>query len=262
MTEDRAARTSRARIRELERRARALDPSREDRTHLLERVDAFAQGLLDSLDQRPAYRHDKSAARRLRALTPENGVRGIDEILESVDESIVQPGLLPAHPGHLAYIPGGGLYASALGDYVADVTNDYVGVWFTGPGAVEVENLVLRWMARLIGYPETFAGNLASGGSLASLIAVVTARECAGLTASEFGKAVVYSTSHAHHCLDRALHVAGLGDAVRREVPMDDRYRMCPSGLRQQVEADREAGLRPWVLMGLRAPPTPGPSIH
>ena len=54
----------------------------------------------------------------------ENGI-GIDEAIELIRENVDTPGLNPASGGHLAYIPGGGIYYSALGDYLADVFNRY-----------------------------------------------------------------------------------------------------------------------------------------
>ncbi len=66
---------------------------------------------------------------------------------------MVRPGANTASGGHLAYIPGGGLYHSALGDYLAAVSNKYAGVFFGGPGPVRMENMLIRWVADLVGYP-------------------------------------------------------------------------------------------------------------
>jgi glutamate/tyrosine decarboxylase-like PLP-dependent enzyme len=249
-TADSSASSARSRIRELERRAAALDPDRTGREALLQRTDAYAQALLDELHERLTYDDAKQVSEEIRALRPDDGPRALDDLLELFDRAVVRPGILASHGGHLGYIPGGGLYASALADYLADVTNEYAGVWFAGPGAVEMENLVLDWMAGLVGYPDGSAGNLASGGSIANLIAVVTAREAAGLRSADFGRAVVYTTTHAHHCLDKALSVAGMADAVHRRVPLDERFRMDAAALGRLVAADREAGLRPWLVVG------------
>ena len=162
----------------------------------------------------------------------------------------MRPGLLPSHGGHLGYVPGGGIYASSLGDYRAAVTNEYAGVRFVGPGAVEMEDLILDWMASLVGFPAAADGNLASGGSIASLIAVVTAREAAGLRARDYERAVVYASAHTHHCLHKAIRVAGMGEAVRREVARDGHFRLCPDSLAELVAADRARGLRPWLVLG------------
>ncbi len=239
----------RARILGLERDAAALDPGAAARQALLDPAHAYAQRLLDALSSRLTYDDDKAPASRLRALPIGEGPQPIEALVELFDQAVVHPGILPSHGGHLGYIPGGGLYVSAIADYLADVTNEYAGVWFAGPGSVEMENLVLEWMGRLMGYPAEAAGNLASGGSVANLIAVVTAREAAGLRARDFHRAVVYATSHAHHCLDKALRVGGLGEAVLRRVPLDARYRMDPVALEGLIAEDRARGLVPWLAV-------------
>ncbi len=240
----------RSRILDLETAARRLDPDASERDRLMTVTHGYAQRLLDELPERLTYGHDKSAARDIRKYSIGERVHPIERLIDQLDESVVRTGLLPAHGGHLGYIAGGGLYASALADYLAAVTNEYAGVWFAGPGSVEIENQVLDWMADLVGYPGDAAGNLASGGSIASLIAVVTAREAAGLRAREFERTVVYSSTHMHHCLEKALRVAGLGETIHRAVSLDDRFRMMPEALADLVATDRAAGLRPWLVLG------------
>lgn len=248
-----AADRLRARALELESAARPLEPDASEREVIRDAVVEYVERFLHELPERLTYDADKRPAKRLRDLPigAEAGTAppSIETLLRFVDECVVRPGILPSSGGHLGYIPGGGLYTSALGDYIAAVTNEYAGIRFAGPGSVEMENLVLDWMAELVGYPEGSGGNLASGGSIANLIAVVTARDAHGLEAKDFSRAVVYLTSHAHHCFDKALRIAGLGECVRRIVPLDDRYRMIPAELDRVVREDREAGLRPWLVM-------------
>ena len=239
----------RSRILALERVARSLDPDEAGRDRLMGATHRYAQRLLNELPDTPAYNPDKSAAAELRELPARGRPRPIDQLIDRIDSSVVKPALLPNHAGHLGYVPGGGLYASSLADYLAAVTNEYAGVRFVGPGSVEMEDLVLDWMAEVVGFPATADGNLASGGSIASLIAVVTAREAAGLGARDFERAVVYASPHVHHCLHKALGVAGLGETVRRVVPVDDRFRLCPRSLSGLVAEDRSRGLRPWLVL-------------
>ncbi|WP_420447819.1 pyridoxal phosphate-dependent decarboxylase family protein [Candidatus Palauibacter sp.] len=239
----------RSRILQLEEAARPLEPDAGERDRLMAEVHAYAQGFLDGLPERLAYQHDKSSVARIRELEIGSGTRSIDQLVDRIDESVVGAGLVPSHGGHLGYIPGGGIYASSLADYLAAVTNEYAGVRFAGPGAVEMEDAVLDWMAALVGFPEGSDGNLASGGSVASLIAVVTAREATGLRARDYERAVVYSTAHVHQCLHKALRVAGLGETVRRDVPLDDGFRMCPDSLAALIATDRAQGLRPWLVL-------------
>ena len=179
------------------------------------------------------------------------GERGmsLDEVIELLEREVVRPGAATATGRHLAYIPGGGIYHSALGDYLAAVSNKYSGVFFAGPGPVRMENLMVRWVADLVGYPTGAAGSIASGGSLATLTAIVSARVAHGLRAAEFATSVVYLTRQAHYCVEKALHIAGMAEAQVRWIPMDERYRMRPDALAAAVAEDRSAGLRPWLVV-------------
>jgi len=236
-------------IRALERVARGLEPGPEVRRATFNSVQEFGEGFLEGLAEGKAYEIQKQAARELRASPIGEQPLSIDEALRLIDRCVIDPGLNPASAGHLAYIPGGGIYASSLGDYLAAITNRYAGVRFAGPGAVEMEDMLLDWMAELVGYPPGSGGNLASGGSIANLIGIVTAREAHGLKGRDYERAVVYLTSQAHHCVDKALRVAGLGECVQRRVPVDAGYRMVPERLARAVHEDREAGLIPWLVI-------------
>jgi glutamate/tyrosine decarboxylase-like PLP-dependent enzyme len=173
----------------------------------------------------------------------------LEAVIALLEREVLRPGANTASGGHLAYIPAGGLYHAALGDYLAAVTNKYPGIFFTGPGPVRMENLLLRWTADLLGYPAGAGGNIASGGSIANLIAIVTAREARGLRGADYAQAAVYLTTQAHHSIDKALRVAGMGEAPVRHVPMDQAFRMRPEALAQAIAADRTAGLRPWLVV-------------
>jgi glutamate/tyrosine decarboxylase-like PLP-dependent enzyme len=111
-----------------------------------------------------------------------------------------------------------------------------------------MERMLLRWVADLVGYPASAAGDLTSGGSIASLVGIVTAREASGLKAKDFDTAVVYLGAQTHHAVDKALRIAGLGEAVRHFIPLDERHRMRPDALEGAIEADAKTGLRPWLI--------------
>jgi glutamate/tyrosine decarboxylase-like PLP-dependent enzyme len=173
----------------------------------------------------------------------------IRKALRILSQSLDFPALNPASGGHLGYIPGGGLYFSSLGDYMADVTNRYAGVYYAGPGAVRMENMLIRWVAKTVGYPASSAGNLTSGGSIANLIAICTARDAKHVKAANLGHSVIYLTQQAHHSLEKAIRIAGLGECPIRHVPMDKQYRMDPGELENMIEEDTRNELIPFLLI-------------
>lgn len=236
-------------IRSLEAKARELEPDRELRNQINQAVLEYSNDFLDRIHELPAYvtTEDKGVGIYDSPITDEP--IGIEEALGLLREHVDRPGLNPASGGHIAYIPGGGIFTSAPADYLAAVTNRYAGVFYGSPGAVRMENMLLRWMADMVGYPESAAGSIASGGSIANLTGIVTARDAHGLEARDFDRAVVYVTRQVHHCVGKALRIAGLGACVTRHVDLDNGYRMRTDALERAIEKDKKEGLIPWLVI-------------
>jgi glutamate/tyrosine decarboxylase-like PLP-dependent enzyme len=158
-------------------------------------------------------------------------------------------GINPASGGHIGYIPGGGMYPSALGDFLADITNRYSGVAYASPGAAKMEQELVKWMTELVGFPASAGGDLTSGGSIANLTAIVAARETMGIRARDVESSCIYMTVDAHHCIDKSLRAAGLAECHKRAIPMDEHFRMDVARLEQAILRDKAAGLRPWLII-------------
>jgi aromatic-L-amino-acid decarboxylase len=244
-----AGESVREQILRLERAGRPLEPGATRRRQLRNVVNGSAERFLRGIESIGAFVESEDAGRRLLDTPITAHGLPIARAIEVLERDVIRPGGHPASAGYLAYIPGGGIYHGALGDYLAAVSNKYAGVFFAGPGAVRMENMLIRWTADLVGYPAGAGGNIASGGSIANLAAIVTARDAHGLRAADFARAVVYLTAHTHHSVDKALRIAGLGDAVVRRIGLDDRQRMRTDALATAVSADRAQGLRPWLII-------------
>jgi len=237
------------RLRELEDLSRELEPDRTAREALREPVVRYGERFLESLPTAPTYVDNPELAAGLLELPLRDEGRSVDELLVAIGRHVDTAGLNPASGGHVAYIPGGGLYPAALADYLAAISNRYAGLFYPAPGAVRMENLLVRWMCDLVGYPSEARGDLTSGGSLANLTAIVTAREAMEIGARDVDDCVIYCTDQVHHCVAKALRIAGLGDAQRRTVPMDGVFRMDADALEGLLGDDRAAGLRPFMVV-------------
>jgi glutamate/tyrosine decarboxylase-like PLP-dependent enzyme len=236
-------------ITRLEQNARDLEPSGDIRHELRDAVLSYSEGFLDNIEAMNAFNlSETKGAGLLSVQIGESGI-GIGRTLELIAENVDKPGLNPASGGHLGYIPGGGIYVSALGDYLADVFNRYAGVFYASPGAVRMENMLIRWMSGLLGYPETAGGNLTTGGSLANLIGIVTARDSQGVKAADVTRSVIYLSEQAHHSIDKALRIAGLDECIVRHLPLDDDFRIVPENLDEQISADLAADLNPFLVI-------------
>lgn len=237
----------RDRILALERIARQLEPDAQQRAALTRRTVDYANHFLDELAESPVYVPGQPDAQF--GADFEDAAGDFDEMLATLAREIDTPGINPASGAHLGYIPGGGVYPAALGDYLADVANRYAGIRFASPGAAQLERSLVAWMAALVGYGPGAGGDLTSGGSIASLSAIVTAREACGVRSADVAQSCIYFTAQVHHCITKAIGIAGLREAHQRIVPMDDRYRLDANELERMVAADRNNGLRPWLVI-------------
>jgi glutamate/tyrosine decarboxylase-like PLP-dependent enzyme len=234
-----------SKLKELQQEAQKLELNAGQRNAINQKALDYADNYLNKLPDRKAFdKIDQKAS----ISSISEGPSELSELLDQLYQQVDTKGLNPASGGHLGYIPGGGLYPSAIGDYLAAISNRYAGILYSAPGAVQMENKCLRFLCDLVGYPENAGGNLTSGGSMANLIAVVNARDNSGLKAKDFDKAVLYCTSQLHHCVDKAIKFAGLQDAHRRIIPMDNRFRMKPDALENQIGQDIANGLIPLMI--------------
>ena len=239
----------REKIKLLEKFTSPLEPDGIERQKMIQAVLKYSEEFLHNIHDLPAFTASDTKGVGLHDSPIQDDAVDLDEILKLLKNNVDTPGVNPASGGHLGYIPGGGLYHGALGDYLAAVTNRYAGVFFASPGAVRMENMLLDWMAEIIGYPKTSGGNLTSGGSLANLIGIVTARDEFDLKGRDLEKSVIYLTKQAHHSNEKAIRIAGLKECIVRYLPLDEGYRMKPSDLDKAIIADRTSGLNPWLVI-------------
>lgn len=234
-----------AEIERLRGAAAPLEPDPSERRELGGRALEHVVDYWDQVEDAPSNRPwSEVFSQRLDPEFTEEG-RDAPAVLDYVAACIDRPGFATTSPRFMAYIPGGGLPYSALGDLIAAASNKYSGFASASPGAVRIENACAAWLAKIIGYPEDSAGTLTSGGSIANLTAIVAAREAL----DPEGDGAVYVTRFAHYCVEKALHIAGRARSPRREIATDDAYRMSAEALEQALEEDRRNGIRPWLVV-------------
>ena len=210
-------------------------------------VSKFVLDQLAGIGEQPSFDLDGVEAIRnsFREGPPEQG-RPLAELLARLGPAIAKT-YNTAGPGYLAYVPGGGVYASALAGLIAAATNRYVGVSQPSPALAEIEATTVRWLAQLVGCPAGTGGILTSGGSLSNFSAIVTAR-CARL-GEDLSGGVLYASDETHHCVAKAARLAGFPRAALRLLPTDARLRLLPEALEAALREDRAAGRRPFLVV-------------
>jgi aromatic-L-amino-acid/L-tryptophan decarboxylase len=228
-----------------------LEPNSAVRDAWIEEVVAFVRTQLDGLQQAPALGPEGPELDRLLRELP-GGVpaepMSMAEALDRVRRA-AELGMNPATPGYLAYIPGGGIFATALASLVSLTLNRYVGFTAASPGMVAFERDVIDLFTSEVGYPEGSGGILTSGGSMASLSAIVAARVDAFGESGDFSRALLYLSTEAHHSLHKAARIAGLPAGNLRSVPVDSAFRLDVRQLEAMISADRRQGYRPFMVI-------------
>lgn len=233
-------------IRSLERISAGLDPSEEERNQLFNELQEYSNSFLNSLSTIKSYSSEKE---NKEAFSIGTETKSLQKILEIYAKEVASKGITAASGGHLGYIPGGGIYSSALADYLVDITNEYAGISFASPGAVAMEHELLDWMKSIFGFPETAVGNLTSGGSIANLVALTAARDKHKVKGTNIEKSVVYLSPQVHHCNLKALRIIGLEDIIIRHLKLDSNSRISADDLTEKIHKDKEDGLQPFLVI-------------
>ena len=234
------------RILELEAISKDLEPSQPKRNKYLRQVQNYANSFINDLDKTKAYSNKKI---KPEALSITGSKKSMSQLIKIYAKEIAGKGINAASGGHIGYIPGGGIFTSAIADFLADVTNEYAGLYYASAGAVIIENEILNWMKSVFGFPENAPGTLTSGGSIANLIALTAARDHHKIKADKITKSVVYLSSQTHHCIHKALRIIGLEDVIIRNTDMDEHWRIDVDLLKRQISKDKADGLNPFLLI-------------
>ncbi len=167
-------------------------------------------------------------------------------------ERIVPPGLTHwQHPRFFAYFPGNSSMPSVLAEQLTAAIGGVCMLWQTSPVATEMEIRVLDWLKQMCGLPRSWQAVIQDSASSATLAAVITMRERAlewqGMKHGLAGQPAlrIYCTRYNHSSVDKAVRLAGIGNANQVTVSTDDNGAMSADALRNSIVKDRAKGFLP-----------------
>jgi len=147
-------------------------------------------------------------------------------VLQDLDD-VLLPGITHwNHPRFFAYFAISGSEPGILAELLAATLNVNAMLWRTSPAATELEELVLDWVAQLMGLPEGLHGHIEDTASTSTLAALGAARELRP-------NGIVLCSDQAHSSVEKAARILGL---EARKVAVDNEFRMCPDALSQALE--------------------------
>ncbi len=185
--------------------------------------------------------------RMLRTPLPESATP-VKELVEILARDVFPNALKSDHPRFYAFVPSPTNFVSVIGDLLISGHNLFAGHWMAASAAGQIEINVIDWLNELVGFPvKEGGGTLVSGGSMANLMAIATARDAVLGGPSE--RAVVYCSDQTHSSMAKGLRVIGFRPEQKRTVATDEGYRMSIPALEAAIAEDRAAGRIPFCVV-------------
>ncbi len=183
--------------------------------------------------------------------SPPEQAEAFERIFEDF-ETIIMPGMTHwQHPRFFAYFPANAAPASMLAEQLVNTIAAQCMLWQTSPAATELETRVVDWMRQALDLPDGMQGVIHDTATTATLCAVLTMRERAlgwkGLEEGLSGqpRLRIYASAQTHSSIDKAVRLAGIGQANLVKIDTDDDYAMRADALREAIAADRANGYLP-----------------
>ena len=127
----------------------------------------------------------------------------------------------PSHPGALAHLDPPPLSASIVGELICSGLNNNLLAEELSPSLSCLERNLCKWFCKKLGLGNFSGGVAASGGSLSNLMALVMARNVAGLDNDP--NAIFFASEDCHVSLSKAVRIMGLKQESLQKIPIDEK---------------------------------------
>ncbi|MFG5384117.1 pyridoxal phosphate-dependent decarboxylase family protein [Yoonia sp. R2-816] len=191
-----------------------------------------------------------ATAARLPAIAPD-APEPVEQIFDDFQAVVPDAMTHWQHPRFFAYFPANASPASMLAEQLANAIAAQAMLWQTSPAATEIEQVMMTWLREALGLADHFTGTIHDSATTATLSAVLTMRDRAmGWRSVEEGlcggpRLRIYASAQTHSSVDKAVRLAGIGQANLVKVPVRDDFGMDPAALDAAIRADLAAGYRP-----------------
>lgn len=170
------------------------------------------------------------------------------QVLQFVLNKVLSQSTIVSHPKAYSFVPGPSNYISAMADTLATGFNVFSGGWAASPAAAELEIVTIQWLLKIFGFPTKKGGGIfTSGGSMANLTALVTARNVK--CGSDFSKAVIYLSDQAHSSNIKAIRVLGFKKEQIRIIPTNLDFKFSINKLKNAIARDKIKDFKPFCLI-------------
>ena len=146
----------------------------------------------------------------------------------------------------------GGLNSKAvLGDLLAVILNNSMATYKIAGPMIEIEKEIIRKVAKLICYPDTFGGTIPTGGSMSNFMAIIIARDKKRPATIEDGNTenmVFYTSESSHYSMGKNASFSGIGKNNVKYIETNDKGEMISKKLNETIQSDLKKGLIPFLV--------------
>jgi glutamate/tyrosine decarboxylase-like PLP-dependent enzyme len=218
---------------------------------LIDHIDEYFSGLEDRPVQLP---EELRSFDDLVDALPEVG-EDAAQVLDDVCGELVASGFHVPSGNYFGLMNPTPAYMAVLAEALVAALNPQLSSLARSQLASKIERETVRWLGERVGWSTAFDGTFTSGGSEANFSAMALALAAHFPDAFEDGMAsigaqpVLYTSAEAHHSLDKAAGLLGLGRKAMRRIPVTCELRLNPELLEDQIHKDQAAGLVPFCVV-------------
>jgi glutamate/tyrosine decarboxylase-like PLP-dependent enzyme len=224
-----------------------LDPSADEIRDWGNSVIQLMADYLGDLRDHRVYRHmsSREIRGRLDPALPAEGTE-FDSLLKVFRETIIPFTRQNAHPRMFGYVQSPGTSLAAFADLLVSTLNANLTAWRSAPAPVEIERLTIDWIRQILGFGPEAGGLFVSGGSIANLAAIATARQAKDDSSNRLR---IYASSETHFSIAKAAALLGIGRGSVNHIAVDDHFKIRVDDLVAKISADIEAGYVPFCVV-------------
>ncbi|HXB22182.1 MAG TPA: pyridoxal-dependent decarboxylase [Candidatus Solibacter sp.] len=219
---------------------------------LIDRVNEYFSSLPDRPVQLPL---DQRAFGDLGEDLPEIGEDAV-AVLEEACAELIEQGFHVPSANYFGLMNPTPTYMAVLAEMLVAALNPQLASLARSQLAARIEKETVRWIGERVGWDRPFDGTFTSGGNEANFSAMAMALAHRFPDAVEHGIAstgerpVLYTSSEAHHSLDKSAGLLGLGRrALRRIAVTPHNIQLDPVRLEAQIVEDKAQGFFPFCVV-------------
>jgi len=145
-----------------------------------------------------------------------------------LNHEIIKRSIHLHHPHYMGHQISPVVPVTGLTSLLNAILNNGMGIYEMGMAPTAMERVVVEQLCKEIGYGKNANGFLTSGGTLANLTALLSARKKIARNdiweKGNSNKLAIIVSEEAHYCIDRAARIMGLGEIGIVKIPVDKNF--------------------------------------